>query len=60
MCFAEGRYTWTKGLPIELLVDHVQGDPYAAPSRFRARLPLSMSGIPADVYSSKTRYISPF
>ncbi len=30
----------------ELLVDHVQGDPYAAPSRFRAVMPWSVSDLP--------------
>ena len=30
----------------ELRVDHVQGDPYAAPSRMRARVPLAVAGLP--------------
>ncbi len=31
----------------ELRVDHVQGDPYAAPSRMRARVPLSVADLPS-------------
>ncbi|KAI5848892.1 hypothetical protein BZA05DRAFT_339694 [Tricharina praecox] len=52
------HYRWTEGLPIELFVDHVQGDPYAAPSRFRARLPMSATGIPMEVYGNSARVIA--
>lgn len=29
-----------------LLIDHVQGDPFAAPSRVRLRAPLAVAGLP--------------
>lgn len=40
----------------ELLVDHVQGDPYAAPSRFRARLPLARASLPDSALASPARH----
>ncbi|NRA07497.1 MAG: ABC-ATPase domain-containing protein [Myxococcales bacterium] len=33
----------------ELHVDHVQGDPFAAPSRLRVRIPLERTGLPDDL-----------
>ncbi len=36
-----------------LFVDHVQGDPYAAPSAFRAKIPLSKTSIPHNVMKNK-------
>lgn len=43
-----------------LLIDHVQGDPFAAPSRLRVQLPQSgqIGVIPADLYSSASRSIA--
>lgn len=38
-----------------LTVDHVQGDPFAAPSRLRVRLPLDAAGFPPDLFSSGPR-----
>ncbi len=35
-----------RGDDIELRVDHIQGDPFAAPSRFALRRPLSGVGVP--------------
>ncbi|MFV2073831.1 MAG: ABC-ATPase domain-containing protein [Thermoanaerobaculales bacterium] len=40
----------------ELIIDHVQGDPYAAPSRLRARLPLDASHLPASALESPARH----
>jgi predicted ABC-class ATPase len=40
-----------------LLVDHVQGDPFAAPSRVRVRVPQSVAGFPGDTYSGKSREV---
>ncbi len=37
----------------DLFVDHVQGDPFAAPSRVRARVPLERAEFPASLYSSR-------
>jgi predicted ABC-class ATPase len=39
----------------ELVVEHVQGDPYAAPSRLRALIPLQKSGIPQSALSTDAR-----
>jgi predicted ABC-class ATPase len=41
-----------------LLADHIQGDPFASPSRFRVRLPLSLAGFPADAYANRSRLIA--
>ena len=39
----------------ELVVEHVQGDPYAAPSRLRALIPLEKSGIPESALTTNAR-----
>jgi predicted ABC-class ATPase len=41
-----------------LLVDHVQGDPYAAPSRLRLRLPRSAAGFPSSWLSTSARRVA--
>ncbi|MFP8873608.1 MAG: ABC-ATPase domain-containing protein, partial [Myxococcota bacterium] len=38
-----------------LAIDHVQGDPFAAPSQLRARVPAGISGFPAKLFSDRTR-----
>ncbi len=38
-----------------LFVDHVQGDPFAAPSRLRAILPPASANLPADAFSTPAR-----
>jgi predicted ABC-class ATPase len=38
-----------------LFIDYVQGDPYAAPSRLRARAPQAEAGFPAEMYGSRVR-----
>lgn len=45
--FDFGRWT--------LLVDHVQGDPYAAPSRLRAVVPLAVADLPATALATPSR-----
>ncbi|MFZ5597418.1 MAG: ABC-ATPase domain-containing protein [Bacillota bacterium] len=37
----------------QLFIDHVQADPYAPPSRLRARVMHSESGFPADLYADR-------
>ena len=37
----------------ELYVDHVQGDPFAAPSRVRLRVPHAASGLPEALFASR-------
>jgi predicted ABC-class ATPase len=39
----------------ELLVDHVQGDAYAAPSRFRALVPVDEAALPPSAVASAAR-----
>ena len=39
----------------DLMVEHVQGDPYAAPSRLRALVPLRNSGVPESAMRSEAR-----
>jgi predicted ABC-class ATPase len=39
----------------ELVVEHVQGDPYAAPSRLRALIPLEKSGVPGSALATAAR-----
>jgi predicted ABC-class ATPase len=39
----------------ELAVEHVQGDPYAAPSRLRALIPLRSSGLPESSLRTDAR-----
>jgi predicted ABC-class ATPase len=41
-----------------LIIDHVQGDPFAAPSRVRVRLAQKNAGFPPGLYSSKSREIA--
>jgi predicted ABC-class ATPase len=40
-----------------LLIDHVQGDPFAAPSKVRVKVPMKVAGFPGDTYSSKSREV---
>lgn len=41
-----------------LIIDHVQGDPFAAPSKLRVRVPQSVAGFPSDTYRSRSRRIA--
>jgi len=41
-----------------LMVDHVQGDPFAAPSRFRVRVAQEIAGFPAETFSSRSREVA--
>jgi len=36
-------------LDFHLIVDHVQGDAFASPSRFRVQVPTKSAGFPAEV-----------
>lgn len=53
-CF---RYEST-GLSFTLEFDHIQGDPYASPSRAHVRIDTSSAFFPTDMYSSKIRNIA--
>lgn len=50
----KGEYQYDK---FRLIVDHVQGDPFADPSRLRARIPHDVAQIPRDAWSSKSREV---
>ena len=41
-----------------LLVDHVQGDPFASPSRLRVRVPQKVSSYPPETFSNKSRCVA--
>ncbi len=41
-----------------LLIDHVQGDPFASPSRIRIQIPQNVAQFPDDTYSNKSREIA--
>ena len=41
-----------------LHVEHVQGDPFAAPSRLRVSVPQEVARFPADLFSNKPRRIA--
>jgi predicted ABC-class ATPase len=41
-----------------LYVDHVQGDPFASPSRVRVRVPQRLAEFPEDTYSNRSREIA--
>ncbi|MGE4274879.1 MAG: ABC-ATPase domain-containing protein [Candidatus Methanomethylophilaceae archaeon] len=50
-----------KEYPLEgltLFVDHVQGDPFAAPSTMRVRVPQTEAAFPPESFSSRTRCIA--
>ena len=38
-----------------LFVDHVQGDPFAAPSKIRVRVPMETAKIPSDLFANPER-----
>jgi predicted ABC-class ATPase len=41
-----------------LIIDRVQGDPFAAPSKFRVRVSQSVAGFPAELWQSPSRNIA--
>ena len=41
-----------------LHIDHVQGDPFAAPSRLRAQVPLSKAGFPTSLFERRIKRIA--
>ena len=51
----EGIYAFEN---FTLFVDHVQGDPFATPSRARVRVPQEVAGFPNDTFKSKSREIA--
>lgn len=43
---------------LALFIDHVQGDPFAAPSRLRVRVPLRKAGFPAYLLETRERQVA--
>lgn len=41
-----------------LIIDYVQGDPFAAPSKFRVKVPQSVAQFPKQLYQSRSREIA--
>ena len=39
----------------KLFIDHVQGDPYASPSKLRWRLPQTKAAVPATLFDNPVR-----
>ena len=50
----EGAYDFGE---YALFIDHVQGDPFAAPSQVRVQVPQGLAGFPEDAYDNKSREI---
>ena len=42
----------------ELLIDHVQGDPFAIPSKVRVRIPISTAQFPEDTHHNDCRNVA--
>lgn len=51
----QGGYGFRGGF---LYVDHVQGDPFAAPSKLRVRFESSFAGIPEELHGTPTRRVA--
>ena len=47
-----------EGEEATVVVDHVQGDPFATPSRLRLRIPASIHGFPLQVRETKRRRVA--
>jgi predicted ABC-class ATPase len=43
---------------LTLCVDHVQGDPFAAPSKLRLRVPAAVAALPLDLFENRIRRIA--
>jgi len=43
---------------LTLFIDHVQGDPFAAPSKVRVRIPQTVAQLPEDLFSNAVRRIA--
>ena len=50
----EGRYRFGE---FELHIDHVQGDPFASPSKIRVRIPQAVARLPDELFADKARRV---
>lgn len=55
--YAEVRGAWSDG-KIVLFIDHVQGDPFATPSKVRLRIPQSVHQIPRQIWATEPRRVA--
>ncbi len=46
------------GRDFELFLDHAQGDPFAAPSRLRVRIPMRRADLPRDLFDRPVRRLA--
>jgi len=51
----EGNYDFYE---FTLIIDYVQGDPFAFPSKFRVRVPPNIAQIPGQLFNSRSREIA--
>ena len=51
----KGRYQFPD---FTLIIDRVQGDPFASPSQLRVQLPHSVAGFPPNLYQTRSREIA--
>lgn len=51
----EGSYQFPD---FSLIIDRVQGDPFASPSHFRIKVPGKIAGFPSQLYQTKSREIA--
>ncbi len=51
----EGEYRFPD---FTLFIDHVQGDPFATPSRVRIRVPQAVAGFPPDLWEHPSRRVA--
>ena len=51
----QGAYTYPR---FTLFIDHVQGDPFASPSKMRVRVPATVANLPPGLFSSRVRRVA--
>ena len=51
----KGRYKFPD---FSLIIDRVQGDPFASPSQLRVQIPQSVAGFPSTLYQTRSREIA--
>ncbi|HJP33296.1 MAG TPA: ABC-ATPase domain-containing protein [Candidatus Latescibacteria bacterium] len=51
----QGEWLQAGDIPLRLCVDHVQGDPFAAPSRLRVQLAQKVAGFPPSTFATEPR-----
>ncbi|MCC3593911.1 ABC-ATPase domain-containing protein [Microcoleus sp. PH2017_28_MFU_U_A] len=51
----QGRYDFSE---FTLIIDYVQGDPFASPSKFRVKVPPNIARIPRELFQSRSREIA--